>query len=68
MSLTPIDRTRLRGLAGALRVAWIPVACAVVVAVASEHPHGRALALALLLPALALGVAAHWREIFTGGS
>jgi predicted branched-subunit amino acid permease len=59
------SRGRLRQLAGVVRVAWIPVACAVVVAIAGKHPNGKALALALLIPALFLGVVVRAREIFS---
>lgn len=62
----PASRGRLRALAAAVRLAWIPIACAVVLAIAGGHPQARALVVALLLPALGLGLAAHAREIFTG--
>ena len=64
MSFVLNHHNRLRALAAAVRFAWIPIGCAVVVAIASRHPNGRALALALVLPALCLGVAVHARELF----
>ena len=59
-------RVRLRALVGAVRFAWIPFVCAVVVALSSEEPRGKALALALAVASLALGVAAHGRELVLG--
>jgi diamine N-acetyltransferase len=68
-AITPIMsglRVRLVGLAGAVRFAWIPAVCALVVAVASEEPHGRVLALALAIASVCLGLAVHAREIILG--
>ena len=59
-------RTHLQGIAGALRFAWIPTLCAVVIAVASEDARGRLYALALAVASLVLGVAFHAREILRG--
>lgn len=59
---TSLD-VRLAGIAGAIRFAWIPIVCALVVAIASEHAHGRALAAAIALLSLAIGLAVHAREI-----
>jgi disulfide bond formation protein DsbB len=66
MSFTSKTHVRLRGLVGAVRFAWIPAVCALVVALASEDPRGRLLAAALGLASLALGVAVHAREIVLG--
>jgi ribosomal protein S18 acetylase RimI-like enzyme len=66
MSLASGIRVRLRGLAGAVRFAWIPIVCAAVVALASEQPRGRALATVLAFVSLGLGLAVHTREIILG--
>ena len=59
-------RTHLQGIAGALRFAWIPTLCAVVVALASEDARGRQYGIALAVASLVLGVAFHAREILRG--
>ncbi len=66
MSFTSKTHVRLRGLVGAVRFAWIPAVCALVVALASEDPRGRLLAALLGLALLALGVAVHAQEIVLG--
>ena len=53
---TTSTSVRLAGIAGAIRFAWIPIVCALVVAIASEHAHGRALAAAIALLSLAIGL------------
>jgi disulfide bond formation protein DsbB len=63
---TSTFQTRLTGLAGAVRFAWIPMICALVVAIASPLTSGRVLAAALALLSLAIGVAVHAREIALG--
>jgi hypothetical protein len=59
-------RIRLQGVTGALRFAWIPFVCALVVALASEDPRGRTLALALAVASICLGLGVHAREIVLG--
>ena len=66
MKTTSTLHTRLAGLAGAVRFAWIPIVCALVVAVASQHTRGRALAAALALLSLAIGLVMHAGEIVLG--
>lgn len=67
--MTPITsalRIRLHGLGGALRFAWIPFVCALVVALASEDPRGRTLALVLAVASICFGLGVHAREIVLG--
>ena len=66
MSRTPNIRGRFRGLVAAVRFAFIPILCAVVVAVASEDPRGKALALGIGLAVLGFGIAVHAQEIVAG--
>jgi ribosomal protein S18 acetylase RimI-like enzyme len=66
MSFPSKIRVRVRGLVAALRFAWIPATCAVVIATASEEPRGRMLGLTIVLISLCLGLAVHAREIVLG--
>lgn len=66
MSIESNFRTHLRGIAGALRFAWIPTLCALVVALASEDPRGKVYALVLAVASLVVGVVFHAREIIRG--
>jgi hypothetical protein len=53
-------------MALALRFAWIPLACASIVALLSEQRLGRAIAFVIAAAALVLGVAVHFRSIILG--
>lgn len=68
MSVSSQLHTRIGGVLGALRFAWIPALCAGVIVLGSEQAAGRLIAAAVAFAAFCLGVTVHASEIFLGRS